>query len=1093
MTSKQKAAIKYNLKKKWLNWEITKDEYDDLVDQLQVLATAGASLQDANQALGLTKGSKPKTTPQTVPKPAAPSAASGGMTPEEYKKQKSILFKKVQAGEMTNYAYIQWKKQNDPSKNPAGASSASSKMTMNDLQDISTEIAQKFSNGEITLTEYDELTHQLNDLYWGQNDKSPAEVKKMLGLTTGASASAKAATGMTAAQEKDILDFINTLATNGDIEHDDVNDMVAMVKELKKNGIGQTLAKNAVVDAVQMMNLNGMTALEATMNASAGAYYQAQNPTPSPAPTVANNAGANAATQAEDKLTKELKKVYKQAADELNVQLKEFTDRYGIQLAEMQAKVAAGEMTQAELQAWISGKDKIAQIMKARIEQMSDTMLNANQKAAAMVNGETFGVFAENANYQSYQITQNAKLNLSFAVYDEDSVRRLIMDKPELLPRKIVNGKKDKAWNQKKIAAAVTQGILQGQSIPSLARRIATDTGYDNMTAMLRYARTAMTGAQNAGRMEALQRAKGMGIKVKKTWLATLDSRTRDSHQKMDGETVDVEAKFSNGLMHPGDLNGAPGEIWNCRCTMVYEYEGFESDPAADQRIQYDDYYTTYKDKDGKKHKVYHRSGSSLVTNMNYGEWKAAKQSSKLNDLNQAKVVLANAQKSFIKYKVNESKVYSDLWKDDVTLADYPAKAATIAAKRDYYTAEIDKLNAAIANGESWAKPEKVKELEKKRKLLNEFQLHGQILQTRNNALKAVQDIYDQVGLQKTATAPTIAQPKAKKAPKTATGAAQTSGGTSGGAKTQTAPVAQTAAQKGQFAPDAWDAKKKKAAVYYEHKKDADKVLRKELDGLWDNLTEEEKYAVWEYTANSNLMNKRLSGYGDTRDWSRKDFVGFGNSVWGLEDSWRYLPKEMEKFGKDGHSLYHKAITKLTTAIEKSKLDRDMWFKRQGGAGDFAGMMEGGGFKFEQVFKMLDGNHSQADLDKAFVGQRGKNNAFTSVGIAKDARWSGNIWYNIYAPKGTKGIYAEPQSHYGDSMGGRDKIYKKGSGYTSVGNEAEVIMQRGTEYRILAIRQKLNRYGDPEYEVDMEIVAQPDYFQYGDEDTYNSGKTRHKK
>ena len=299
--------------------------------------------------------------------------------------------------------------------------------------------------------------------------------------------------------------------------------------------------------------------------------------------------------------------------------------------------------------------------------------------------------------------------------------------------------------------------------------------------------------------------------------------------------------------------------------------------------------------------------------------------------------------------------------------------------------------------------------------------------------------------------------------------------------------------QKGQFAPDAWDAKKKKAAVYYEHKKDADKVLRKELDGLWDNLTEDEKYAVWEYTANSNPINKRLSGYGDTRDWSRKDFVGFGNSVWGLEDTWRYLPRDMEKFGKDGHSLYHKAITKLTTAIEKSKLDRDMWFKRQGGAGDFAGMMEGGGFKFEQVFKMLDGNHSQADLDKAFVGQRGKNNAFTSVGIAKDARWTGNIWYNIYAPNGTMGIYAEPQSHYGDSMGGRDKIYKKGSGYTSVGNEAEVIMQRGTEYRILAIRQKFDGFGDPEYEVDMEIVAQPDYFQYGDEDTYNSGKTRHKK
>ena len=84
MTSKQKAAIKYNIKQKYTKGEITLDEYNDLVDQLQVLATAGASLQDANQALGLTKGSKPKTTPKPAPKPAAPAAISGGMTPEEY-------------------------------------------------------------------------------------------------------------------------------------------------------------------------------------------------------------------------------------------------------------------------------------------------------------------------------------------------------------------------------------------------------------------------------------------------------------------------------------------------------------------------------------------------------------------------------------------------------------------------------------------------------------------------------------------------------------------------------------------------------------------------------------------------------------------------------------------------------------------------------------------------------------------------------------------------------------------------------------------------------------------------------------------------
>ena len=45
-----------------------------------------------------------------------------------------------------------------------------------------------------------------------------------------------------------------------------------------------------------------------------------------------------------------------------------------------------------------------------------------------------------------------------------------------------------------------------------------------------------------------------------------------------------------------------------------------------------------------------------------------------------------------LKAKINESKVYSNIWKDPVTLADYPAKKGSIQAKKDYYTAEIEKL-----------------------------------------------------------------------------------------------------------------------------------------------------------------------------------------------------------------------------------------------------------------------------------------------------------------------------------------------------------------------------------------------------------------
>lgn len=94
-----------------------------------------------------------------------------------------------------------------------------------------------------------------------------------------------------------------------------------------------------------------------------------------------------------------------------------------------------------------------------------------------------------------------------------------------------------------------------------------------NKASATRNARTAMTGAQNAGRQQAYDRAKAMGIKVKKEWVATLDGRTRHSHGQADGQQVELDGKFTVGrakMRYPGDVqNGTPEEIYNCRCTMV--------------------------------------------------------------------------------------------------------------------------------------------------------------------------------------------------------------------------------------------------------------------------------------------------------------------------------------------------------------------------------------------------------------------------------------------------------------------------------------------------------------------------------------------
>ena len=56
----------------------------------------------------------------------------------------------------------------------------------------------------------------------------------------------------------------------------------------------------------------------------------------------------------------------------------------------------------------------------------------------------------------------------------------------------------------------------------------------------------------------------------------TLDNRTRTWHRELHGEVRELEELFSNGLLYPGDPNGDPGEVWNCRCTLIDVISGMD-------------------------------------------------------------------------------------------------------------------------------------------------------------------------------------------------------------------------------------------------------------------------------------------------------------------------------------------------------------------------------------------------------------------------------------------------------------------------------------------------------------------------------------
>lgn len=118
----------------------------------------------------------------------------------------------------------------------------------------------------------------------------------------------------------------------------------------------------------------------------------------------------------------------------------------------------------------------------------------------------------------------------------------------------------------------LTAGMSAGESIPKLAARVRDATGVAQPRATT-IARTEVISTSNAGSIYAMRETSG--LVTRKTWLATLDDRTREDHLLADGQTVGLDERFvmddGSTLDFPGDPTGPPEQIINCRCSMTYE------------------------------------------------------------------------------------------------------------------------------------------------------------------------------------------------------------------------------------------------------------------------------------------------------------------------------------------------------------------------------------------------------------------------------------------------------------------------------------------------------------------------------------------
>ncbi|MEN9060007.1 phage minor head protein [Ponticoccus litoralis] len=89
-----------------------------------------------------------------------------------------------------------------------------------------------------------------------------------------------------------------------------------------------------------------------------------------------------------------------------------------------------------------------------------------------------------------------------------------------------------------------------------------------------RIARTEGNQAMAAGRAESTQqmidRGDALASEITKKWKHTARPGQRDNHAAMNGETVQFDQPYSNGMMRPHDPNAPASERINCGCIETY-------------------------------------------------------------------------------------------------------------------------------------------------------------------------------------------------------------------------------------------------------------------------------------------------------------------------------------------------------------------------------------------------------------------------------------------------------------------------------------------------------------------------------------------
>ena len=273
----------------------------------------------------------------------------------------------------------------------------------------------------------------------------------------------------------------------------------------------------------------------------------------------------------EEAVIKRLKQVYAQSLKDINTKAQELQNQIiGLQAA-LDTVEDADE--KARLKSMIQSKVYQKQYQDALKKQVASILDNLHVEEFKTISEYLQKCYEEGFIGTLYDL-QGQGIPLAMPLDQEAMVRAVQLDSP-IKEGLYAHLGEDVKQLKKHITAQVSRGISTGMSWEMIALQLSGKMmgAYQNPGGSLAYAmriaRTEGHRIQIQGAMDACYKARDVGADVVKQWDATLDGKTRPSHQNVDGEVRELDEPFSNGLMFPGDPSGGAAEVVNCRCGLL--------------------------------------------------------------------------------------------------------------------------------------------------------------------------------------------------------------------------------------------------------------------------------------------------------------------------------------------------------------------------------------------------------------------------------------------------------------------------------------------------------------------------------------------